>query len=273
MKKLLILSVFFIFSQRINADTPIVIKQTFENVNVYVSVPSFREDINKGLIIGKYISELSKELNYKDSIQVYLDMKEGEANYKFYNQNFISLHSRSSVFDLFSNLKLVEYAIHQKKLKHNYLNSDLLQVLKSGASETVRRTAALKVERPDIVNELQNQSIYSYYFQNDYFHIYKKDDLAVVLKEKNLYYFSSILVFRPLIFLDSNRFYYMDLNGVLRNNKFSNCTELKEKFRIYEASSDLIIFNTQNCNTNAESIAVLKVSDNKIIDKFDWNFK
>lgn len=172
MKKLLILSVFFIFSQRINADTPIVIKQTFENVNVYVSVPSFREDLNKGLIIGKYVSELSKELNYKDSIQVFLDMKEGETNYKFNNQNFISLHARSSVFDLFSNLKLVEYAIHQKRLKHNYINIDILQILKGGISETVRRTAALKVERPDIVNELQNQSIYSYYFQNDYYHIY-----------------------------------------------------------------------------------------------------
>lgn len=97
--------------------------------------------------------------------------------------------------------------------------------------------------------------------------------MEVVLKEKNIYYFSSILGFRPLIFLDSDRFYYMDLNGVLRNNKFSNCTELKEKFKIYEASSDLIIFTTQNCNTYTESIAVLKVSDNKIIDKFDWNLK
>src|SRR5690606_28568087 len=267
MKRILILFV-FIISTKFYADTPIVIKHDFENITLYISVPSYREDLNKGLIIGEYLKILANELNYTDSIQVFLDMKTGSASYKFYNEKYISLHSRADNFDLCSNLKLIEFAIRHKKLNIDSKIGSSDEILNMKHSKTIETVLQQKIERPNFVEQLKSRSFISYFYQDDKYHIYNKLTNEILLVEKDIFLFFTMFSSRPLIFSDNKKFIYFDNKNNVLQNHLGNEYELQGKNPVTQINPNYIIFNTYTSDLS-DQITILQLSKNRIINIFE----
>jgi hypothetical protein len=267
MKKLIIFLLSF-FCTSIYAKKTITIKHTIENITVYVSSFSNREEINKGIIIGEYINELCKKNKYKDSIEVYFEMTlNHQPKYYFENKNNILLHTEAFEFNVADHLKLIEYAILNKKA--SLKNADITKIVNVKNSIKIDEVLQLKVERPNVVNELKNQSDFSYFYQNNKYFVYNKKTNQYLQKFDSIYLFSSILKFRPLIFINNHEFYYLNLNDDIKFNSFSKENVLHENSLIKELNN-FIVFDVFDKNINDNNLSILNVNNNKLIDNLIW---
>lgn len=266
MKKLIII-LLCVFCN-LYAKKNITIKHTIENVTVYTSYFSNREEVNKSIIIGEYIKELCRINNYHDSVEIYFEMKlNHQPKYYFQNKKNIFLHTESFEFNLIDHLKLIEYAILNRK---TYLtNTNISLILDKKNSTQVENILSIKIERPNVVKELSNQSDFSYYYQYNKYFVYNKKNNQYLQKFDSIYLFSSILKFRPLVFINNHEFYYMNLNDELKFNSFSNQNTLHENSLIKELNN-FIVFDVFDKESNDNNISILNVNNNKLIKNLIW---
>ncbi|PIF45468.1 hypothetical protein CLU96_2473 [Chryseobacterium sp. 52] len=244
----------------------VTIKHTVGNTTIYVSCFSYREEINKGIIIGEYVKELSKKYNYSDSIEIFLEMIPNEhPEYSFRNKKNIFLHVNASKFNVFENLKLIEFAILKKGRINKKVNYN--EILRSSNSDQINEVLMLPIERPDIIKELVNKSEYSYRFQNEKYHIYNIETKESLLSVNSIYLFKTIAYSRPLIFINNHEFYYKSLNGDLKRISFSGENELSEDFSMKEFNY-FVLFNV--VEKGNDNIAILNLEKDKLIDKLEW---
>jgi hypothetical protein len=262
--------IFFLsfFCVSIYASGYVTVKHTTGNVTVYVSCFSYREEINKGFIIGEYARELSKINNYNDSIEIYLEMTPSDTpEYLFRDKKNIFLHAKSLEFNLADNLKLIEYAI-SKRGKFGK-NTAYNKILKADNSSQINTLLKLRINRPNVVKDLENKSDYSYYYQGDKYYIYDKKTNKIWLDTKSIYLFSTIAIFRPLIFTNNHEFYYKNLNGDLKFNSFSNGNKLHENSLIKEFNI-FVVFDVFDKKIDGNNVSILNITTNKLIDNLTW---
>lgn len=244
----------------------VTVKHTVENITVHISSFSYREEINKGIIISEYIKDLSKKYNYSDSIEIFLEMIPSEQpEYLFRDNKNIFLHIKANSFNLLDNLKLIEFAILNKKEIHKKVNFS--KILKSPNSNQINEVLLLRVDRPSIFEQLENTSDYSYYFQNNQYKIYNKKTKELLLSVPSIYLFSSITYSRPLIFTNDHEFYYQNLNDELKFISFTGDNKLYEGCKFKELDVFVIFCIVKN---KGRDIAVLNLAKDKLVDHLDW---
>ncbi len=245
----------------------VTVKHTTKNVTVHISCFSYREEINNGIIIGEYVKELSQKYNYTDSIEIFLEMTPSkQTEYFFLPKKNIFLHAQSNKFNLLENLKLIEFAILNKKKINGKI--DFNKILKSSNSNQIDDVLMLLIERPKIVKQLENTSDFSYYIQNNQYHIYKKTTKEILFKSPSVYLFKTIAYSRPLIFISNHEFYYKNLNGDLKFMSFSDENELFEDDYPIKEFNYFVLFNVIGRRNN--NIAVLNLEKDKLIDNLEW---
>lgn len=264
-KQIIILLVSFFFINIYGKS--VTVKHTTKNVTVHISCFSYREEINNGIIIGEYVKELSRKYNFTDSIEIFLEMTSGKQNkYFFLPKKNIFLHAQSNKFNLVENLKLIEFAILHKNKINNKI--DFNKILKSSNSNQIDDVLMLLIERPDIVKQLENNSDFSYYIQNNQCHVYKKTTKEPLFNSPSVYLFTTIAYSRPLIFINNHEFYYKNLNGDLKFMSFSDENKLSEDNYPIKEFNYFVLFNVIGKRNN--NIAILNLEKDKLIDNLEW---
>ncbi|MBO9693374.1 hypothetical protein [Chryseobacterium sp.] len=244
----------------------ITVHHTSGNVIVHISCFSYREEINKGIIIGQYAQELSKKYNYNDSIEIFLEMVPNQQpEYFFRNKKNIFLHVNAYNFNLLDNLKLIEFAILKKgKIPHKV---DIGGILQGSNSEQIEQVLLLPVERPNIIKELSNDTDYSYRYQYDKYYIYNIKTKESLISVNSIYLFSTIAYSRPIIFINNHQFYYKNLIGDLKLVSFSKENKLSENLPIKEFNNFVLFNIVEKGNDN---IAILNLKEDKLLDNLKW---
>ncbi|UTX49581.1 hypothetical protein [Chryseobacterium sp. MA9] len=265
MIKQLIIFLICVFCVNIDAKN-VTLHHTSGNVTVHISCFSYREEINKGIIIGEYVQELSKKYNYDDSIEIFLEMiPDQHPKYFFRNKKNIFLHVNAYNFDLLDNLKIIEFAILKKGKIPTDVNYN--EILRGANSKQISQVLMLPVERPNIVKELSNNSDFSYRYQNNKFNIYNIKTNENLLSSNSIYLFCTIAYSRPIIFINNHQFYYQNLNGDLKLISFNGENKLSENLPIKEFNN-FVLFNIIGKENN--NIAILNLNEDKLLDNLKW---
>lgn len=239
MKKVLIFFVSFICIY-VYADGATV-KYSTGNVTVYIKSFSYREEMNKGIIIAESVRELSKLKHYSDSINIFLEMSlETIPIYQLKGKNSIFLHTKSIKYNILDHLKLMEYAINKKG---NFTeNLDYNSIIKEPNSKQINDLLKIRFNRPTFIKELDNNSIYTYYYQNEKYNFYNIETNKPIMSLDSVYYMTTVAYFRPLIFVNKESFYYMNLEDSLKLISFPIGLKLSEDFRMKEIGHFVILY-------------------------------
>lgn len=239
MKKL---AIFFICFFGINVFSKnATVKYTTGNVTVFISCFTYREEINKGLIIAESVRELSQINNFTDSIQLYLHMTTDTSPvYSFKKHRNIFLYTQSNNFHITEHLKIIEYAIIKKGKVQEKLNFD--KIISTSNSDQINQVLKIRIDRPAVSEELKNRSIYTYYYQNEKYYFYNIETNEPVMTVNSVYLMTTVAYFRPLIFVDRENFYYMNLEDTLKPMSFPAGIKLTDDYRMKEISHFVILY-------------------------------
>lgn len=162
-------------------------------------------------------------------------------------------------------MKLIEFAIKNKK--KNYKTVNYNEILQTSNSYEIDEILSLSIERPDVFQQLENTSDYSYFFQNNEYKIYNKETKEVLLSLSSIYLFSSITYSRPIIFTNNHEFYYKNLDGNLIFKSFGEDTALYEGCKFKELGAFILFCIVKG---GSMDIAVLNLEKDKLIDNLEW---
>lgn len=254
MKKLLVFFIIVLITCNSYGNENIGIGQTYGNVRVISYRETEREEAVKALLIGQLAHNLAQELNYKDPIylECYLSIKKSDTNnpnyqialqhYKYYDEKDegsekLIIRQQAYKYDLFSTLKLVEYAIkNTKKIReqqkwqtsgffydrgNNILSipkEKIDQILKKPNSSLLNKLAERKIERP--ILPYQRKPSISYFWQNNTYYIYntfKRNEESnpqdlILLTLPEIYQFEDLNL-AYLIFDNDKSFYYINIKN------------------------------------------------------------
>jgi hypothetical protein len=231
----------------------------FGKVTVRIQTGFQYEEINKAWIIGDLVNNLTRRLNYNDT--VFLDFNHyyvgdcipdyfisfdfgsikqaysGGGIYTFLKREALVIREVSRKFDAATTLRLTEYAIKnlfsiiksQKVIeyKKNYcqwlINSIDIELTRNIAlqksSTIVNEVLAGKVYKP--VSEKNDSSSISYYLENNKYYIYNGDKTknTVLLIVDNIYQFKPVSTSEAIVFNTDSTFYFVQGGSNPRTSK------------------------------------------------------
>lgn len=212
MKKL-IMFLLLISSIFILAHEDFVIKRNYGKVKVEIITGYYYEEIYKTMIIGQYVNLLANRCNFSDSISLrfkhlYTNIENMNVNYKICerNNNEIYLFSEANQFEIRKILELIYLKINKGKIKNISLIEEIL---------------SNKIERPNFLSQLEIDDNINYYYQDDKYYIYRKDNSDIILKLNNLYQIKSIGN-ELFVFDKFNSLYYINSSFQKKNINFTN---------------------------------------------------
>ncbi len=228
--KKLIFTVFVLFSLNSYSHKDIVIKKKFGNVLVVFQTPFEYEEVNKGLIIGKYTEKMLKQLNYKNRIVLHFKyaqypyiFSEDTINLKKINlyktintdENKIIFTLYDFDFDIQNVLKFIHFNLNNKSNEFYY--KDLLKIF-NAPNKLVSKIIKEKVYRQYTYDDKNNCSYISYYIKDDKYYITRNNNVIDTIN--NVRHFGNIC----------NLGYYMDDNKIL--SVYSPLNEKIVKFKL-----------------------------------------
>lgn len=209
-KVLLVLLFFSCFTSYAHKDTSYA-KMYDKTTSIFITGFLY-EEINKGYIMGEYANMLAKELGYKDSLLL-IFRHDYTRSYPHFmkivkSNDFISIKYKKSDYSLLETLNLVEYAILTKKT--DSLSDDFLKKIESkNPSELVKKVLSKRIYRPDEIEDLDNNSIYSYYAQDNKYYIFRNSaENKPIIVLDNIYLFYTLQNSSFIIFDSQLSFYY-----------------------------------------------------------------
>jgi hypothetical protein len=190
----------FVFSHQ-----AIITKETYGNVNVIISTEYSSEEINKGLIIGKYSNLLLEKYSFKENLILYLfENFETEKNRVYFerkeslNINALIIFIDTKNLDIVKCLKIVEQGIlNIKKAKKKLL---INLEYSNTVSDKLNEVLNTKIYRPKELelNLFSHQNIdkkqkISYYYFNSKFNFYNTEtNLDCDVRFDNIKYYRLI---------------------------------------------------------------------------------
>lgn len=197
-KKIKIIFVFFLVFNLAYSHKNTYFKKQFGNIELVSSTYYYTEDINKNLIIGKYVQLLSQLLKYDQSIRVILNQDETIKFNAWFNDlnqkdetSSLNIMINSHDKDVSKCLALIEKVIinsnRLKKEKNNFQH----WYSSINLSMNVKEILNIQVYRPTDIEQLPKVKFFDYYFQDNYFHIVSKANCA----NKELGVFDDIIQF------------------------------------------------------------------------------
>jgi len=254
MKRLIFYILLGLTSIHASAHTGVGITQDYDNVRVHSYRETNREDYRKAFIIGQLASKLAKELHYTDPIFLdcwlgllpidsvaSTDYQISVQHHKYWNEEGdgsekLIIRQQAKNYDVIETLKLVEYAIKNKKsiqkqqqlLKSTFfydrgneklsISNDLIQkALQQPHGEEIEVLLQTRIERPLLYDERKPN--FTYYWQNNEYFIFRNQwnrqendlDVSVLLTLPHIHHFEDLgLLF--LVFDTPASFYYLNVN-------------------------------------------------------------
>jgi hypothetical protein len=183
MTKLLNILLLLSFGKAI-AHKDVIFQKTYGNVNLLSFTSYYTEEVNKNIITAKYVELLVKELDYKESIYLWL-RPDSELKFRAYFDNEESKQKGLNIFipnkerDISKILNLVENIILNIK-SLDKANDKLLNWYNSKNSKLVETIHLNKIYRPKDVPELISTEFFDYYYENGIYHILSHQNYEVI---------------------------------------------------------------------------------------------
>lgn len=250
-----------------------VISEDYGNVKVLFTTGHYFQEINKGLIIGKYSEMLSKELGYNSQITLWFKHSFSDSDIHNYEvthdrkddpskskEIFIKMEDDS--YDVCDILGLLEYSILNVNSIGSWDGNKIIDNL-STSSKTLKEVLNNKVYKPQEVTELNNLSQNSrYYFKDDKFHFFRINDgnEEIILSLDDIFQLSDKGEYSYLLFDSINSFYFIPID---RRKSVSEKIEIKDAkdqympYRVSEISNQLTsVTFTQFRSNKRERVAL-----------------
>jgi hypothetical protein len=193
-----------------SAHTNVIFEKSYGNVNLISSTPYYTEDINKNIITAKYAELLLKELDYKETIHLWL-WPDRTVTFKAYFGNGEGEHKGLNIFiteketDISKTLNLIENVI--LNLKSLDTKRDQFKLwYHSTQSKLIGAVLLNKIYRPKDVPELLTREFFDYYYQNGTYYILSSQNYEVieVAQLKKVLQFSNPIPSLLFVFTESN---------------------------------------------------------------------
>lgn len=181
----------------ISAHQNVIFQKSYGNVNLISSTSFCTEEINRNIIIAKYVELLLKELNYKNPIYLRLTHDSEFKCLAFFEKGeFQNKELNIAIFekeiDILKTLSLVENIIlNQKSL--NKAKDKFSNWYNSKYSKIVENILSNKIDRPADVAELKSHGSFDYFYQNGIYHIlsYQNNEIVEVAQLHKILQFST----------------------------------------------------------------------------------
>lgn len=246
---------------------------------------SGQEERNKGFIIAQYAELLAKEMGYQKNIYLNFDYSYLDKECKQYRVNCgddssdkngrIHISQRSSCYDLWQTLQLVEYAIEHEDFIRNHQRDTLIplsydekqtkklvklddaivnKVFQQPISERIIQVAKHKIYRPE--KDESNANL-SYYMQNGRFYVFTKNE-GVLMEVDHIYQFYSNQG-QAIVFDTDSSFY-----SIARiSNRFPGIYTISQRQIIPETQGNYIPYQVAEIGVNKVMICMDKSKSNK----------
>ena len=206
-----LIKILFLLSLGIaSAHTNVLFEKSYGNVNLISSTPYYTEDINKNIITAKYAELLLKELDYNETIHLWL-WPDRAVTFKAYFGNEESEHKGLNIFiseketDISKTLNLIENVVLNlkslDKVKDKFSNW-----YHSKNSKLVETILLNKIYRPKDVPELLSREFFDYYYENGAYHIlsYQNYEVIEVAQLNKILQFSNPTQSLLFVFTETN---------------------------------------------------------------------
>jgi hypothetical protein len=179
-----------------SAHKDVIFQKTYGNVNLISVTPFYTEEVNQNIITAKYVELLLKELNYKESIDLWL-RPDSDSKFRAYfgndenQQKSLNIFIPSKERDIAKTLNLVENVILNLK-SIDKAKDKLINWYNLKNSKLVEIILLNKIFRPKDVPELISTEFFDYYFENGIYHIlsYQNYEVIEVLQLSKILQFS-----------------------------------------------------------------------------------
>ncbi len=206
-----LIKILFLLSLGIaSAHTNVLFEKSYGNVNLISSTPYYTEDINKNIITAKYAELLLKELDYNETIHLWL-WPDRAVTFQAYFGNEESEHKGLNIFiseketDISKTLNLIENVVLNlkslDKVKDKFSNW-----YHSKNSKLVETILLNKIYRPKDVPELLSREFFDYYYENGAYHIlsYQNYEVIEVAQLNKILQFSNPTQSLLFVFTETN---------------------------------------------------------------------
>lgn len=269
MKYLIILTIFFIVSPIYGHKNVSVFKK-IRNVEVTSFTSSFNEKTYRPLILAEYVSFLSKKHNFKNKIVIVFNESDitvdstlcyFSKNKKFRKRELNIIFNKNDI-DISKSINLIDHLI--KNLSRFPLNNS--EIINVYNSENINEVLTNKVYRPNDIDELNTDLFINYFFKENKFHFYEKNDNTetILFSFSNLYMFNVYNSLHLVVFNNENEISYIhDINKKVID-KFS--IDIKAPFlycKINYLENKILTFDIMN--NKFEENVVCYLIDEKIV--------
>lgn len=247
------------------------INRTIGKVQLYCSVGDYTEVMNQAVIIAEYANLILKDLNYKDSIHLYINQhsdKRLSAHRDDKNPKKINFWYNHIEFDTKVILNMVyQICKHPERVKKN---RGVLAEQVAEDEQYINQILQNKVYRPDSVEELGKMYGHNYYTQDNRYYFYSLDNKEKVLYQTDkVYQLRSLNGYKLVIFTDDTGFVFIDGEKVYEH-KFKK--PLNNKFRRFilslPSSSILTISSFYN-----DKVSVYEMNKNILVEDINVLFE
>lgn len=272
MKPLLILIVVFSFNISFAHKTKVT-EKTYNNIHIVIYTNEYTESINTALIASLYAEKLSEELGYKKKITLYFEENYFEENVVFAQidkrkgKNELIVRFKIKDFNIPQSLNIIEYSI----LNVNALNKDVnfyKELYYKEQSSKLNELLNNKVYRPNVVKELEKSDLISYYFQNDDFNFYKRDNTEKIIFETFHLVDYNILTYDTVIIIESNSELKLLRNDSLKTLLLKDVADFYFPYNI-KLLGNKIFFAKESIGWKTNRVAVYDISKDVLIQNID----
>jgi len=250
-----VLILFFTISIKAYAHKDIVIKKRIGKVEFVFKTFDYYEEINKCLIISKYVNKLIVKKGYKGKVilffsHIYIDTVHIKEKYEWnINNDGLTFLLKDEKYDITNTLMFIENVINKAQNK-NDSKSIVGQILKE------------KIYRPKILKEFDYSNKYSYYVQNGNICVYKlKKNTEVVFDEvKNIFQFKPLK--NCLIYFTSKNIFKLTCKDEIYVYNLSQIDDILSVFKIKFISPEIIFL--RNKTDDIEINYFLNIKTNKL---------
>lgn len=244
MKKIIILflltKVIFVYSHK-----NVVVEKNIGRVHLYSSLSDYTEIINQTIIIAEYANIIINDLQLKDSISLVISQdynKIFSASRDEENPNKIQFIYSDREFDTKKFLNLIYQVCKNSKILKEGRGIKGEEVTED--YDYIDRILQTRIDRPNIIEELDTIVEYNYYFQNEVYYFYKlKNPDKIIYKTNEVYQVQSITSNELLVFSNDKGFIFLKEEEVFKHTYENPINYKLLKYKISRPSRNIIIIS------------------------------